>query len=279
MLDAVLNQINNTEFFVWDAVVAWRDYIYQADFYNNTKSNYLSGMLKLIETEIVNVCIKINAIDEQWVKDSKQKIDDKPEWSAATKIIRKSCLNSFYKFIKNDFDQSVKPYRRHPKPVEIKHVLSNVPDKALTINISPSILCNALSKINERDAYIIWLMMWTGQTLDAVLDLRKENLRTYVDKENPGCSYIDFAENGENVPHHIVEAINVVCKDSVVYLFETSRGKRVTRIQVMRNLKQAGYNIGLDFDLTPKVLHGYVCAYMVEDKRSELEKGLGISID
>ena len=70
----------NTTFFVWDAVVAWRDHIYQADFYNNTKGNYLTGMLKLIESEIVNVRLQLDRIDECWIRDSKLKIDRKPEW-------------------------------------------------------------------------------------------------------------------------------------------------------------------------------------------------------
>lgn len=285
MLDVIFEQ--NTEFFVWDAVVAWRDQIYQAGFYNNTKSNYLTGMLKLIESEIVNVRQKLDQIDDCWIKESKQKIDNKNEWSISTKTIRKSCLNSFYNFVQNDFDSKMTPYRRHPRAPEIKHILSSarekaeekalikhtlsiVQDKALTIDISPMVLCNALSKINVRDAYIVWLMMHTGQPLEAILDRRKEHLR---------IPYLDFENNGEHIPKHITDVLITLCENSKVYLFETSRGKRISRTQVMRNLKQAGYNIGLDFDLTPKVLHGFVCAYMCADKRSEIEKSLGISID
>jgi site-specific recombinase XerC len=113
-------------------------------------------------------------------------------------------------------------------------------------------------------------MMHTGRTLEAVLDRRKEHLRT---------PYMDFDDNSEHIPPHITDALNELCKNSTDYLFETASGKRIRRTQVMRNLKQAGHNIGLDFDLTPKVLHGYVCAYMSKDKRSELEKALGFSIN
>lgn len=299
MLELVLNQINNREFHVWDAVVAWRDHIYQAEFYNNTKSNYLTGMLKLIECGIINVYLKLESADEQWANDAKQKVDENPKWSPATKTIRKSCLNSFYNYIKNDFDHKTKPYRRHPKYSEIKfllsmskeseriafikHTLSNVQDKALTKGISPVELCNALSKINDRDAYIVWLMMHTGEPLKAILDRRKEHLRISLDEYTKSAG-LDFEEdNGQlyskYIPEHITEALKQLCKNSKVYLFETASGKKINRTQVMRNLKQAGYNIGLNFDLTPKVLHGFVCAYMSQDKRSELEKELCFSID
>lgn len=272
MLNIIIDQIKNKEFFVWDAIVAWRDHIYQADFYNNTKSNYITGMLKLIESVIIDVRIPLNHINDMWIEEAKKKIDDKLEWSQSTKIIRKSCLNSFYNFIKNDFDYKITPYRRHPDSNEIKHILSSVQDKALTKDISPIVLCNAVSKINERDAYIVWLMMHTGQPLEAILNIRK----TKEDYEPP---YIRFNGEGKHIPKHITDALNDLCKNSKMYLFETSSGKRIRRNQVMRNLKQAGYNIGLDFDLTPKILHGYVCAYMSRDKRSILEKEFGISID
>ena len=268
----------NKEFFVWDAVVAWRDSIYQTDFYNSSKGNYLTSMLKLIEGGIVNVRLKLNQIDEHWLNESKQKINnDKPEWANATKTVRKSCLNSFYNFIKTSFDATVTPYRRHPKHHEIKHILSSVQEKALTRDISPKVLCNALNEINERDAYIVWLMMHTGQPLEAILDLPKIK----EDEESPYFQFKDLGDfvSGEHIPEHILLRLKQICKDSNVYLFETAVGKRIMRTQVMRNLKQAGYKIGLDFDLNPKILHGFVNAYMSRDKRSELEKAMNISID
>ncbi len=171
----------------------------------------------------------------------------------------------------------------------LKHVLSNVPDKAKTRDLCPEILCTALSKINERDAYIIWIMMHTGQPLEKVLDLKKENLRaSYRDSEkamkhgldhnekHAYQAYLDFNNACTQIPGHVVDGINKVCKNSKHFLFETVNGKRIVRTQVTRNLKQAGRNIGLDFDLTPKILYGYVCAYITKDKRSVLEKGLGL---
>jgi len=266
----------NKEFFVSDAVVQWRDNIYQTNFYNSSKGNRLTNMLKLIESGIVDTRLRLNQIDEHWLNESKQKIDDKPEWAKTTKAVRKSCLNSFYNFINTNFDTTVTPYRRHLKHHEIKHILSSVQEKALTKDISPIELCNTLGKINERDAYIAWLMMHTGQTLEAILDLPKIK----EDDDNPYFRFKDLGDFviGEHIPEHILEGLKQLCKNCNTYLFETAGGRRIMRTQVMRNLKQAGYKIGLDFDLTPKLLHGFVNAYMSRDKRSELEKAMGFSI-
>jgi len=260
---------------MWDAIVAWRDNIYQADFFSNTKSNYLTSMLKLIETGIIDVRHKLSKIDESWLIDAKRKIDSYPEWSASTKSIRKSCLNTFYSFIKKWFDYEIEPYRRHPEPNEIHHVLSIVREKALTADISPIDLFDALTKINKRDAYIVLLMISTKKKLESILDCRKENLRiSYMPSGEPGGGYLDFDDIPAYVHPNITPCLDELRKNSTVYLFETARGKKIRRTQVTRNLKQAGRNIGLDFDLTPKILHGYVMAYMSEDKRDELERAL-----
>ena len=305
----------NTVFFIWDAIVAWRDYIFKTDFYKCSKGSYFTNMLKLIESKIVDVRLQLKHVNEAWLNECKKKIDSKSDWAKSTKTVRKSCLNTFYNFITHTFDKSQIPYQRHPSENEIeymlssnideeekyeafekaalKHVLSNVSDKVRTRDISPDKLCKAVSKINERDAYIVWLMMHTGQPLEKILDLRKEDLDAeymsleesmkhtpIIDPSNPiilaYSGYVRFANDSKYIPGNIVDEIDKFRKNSKVYLFETATGKRVTRTQVTRNLKLAGKNIGLDFELTPKILRGYVCAYMSKDKRSELEKGLGI---
>lgn len=301
----------NTEFFVWDAVVAWSNHIRNTGFYNCSKGNYLTGMLKLIESNIVDVRLKLSDLDDCWLADCKTKIESKPDWAAATKAVRKTCLNTFFHFAKDSFDKTQIPYQRHPNGNEIefilspafddrekyqsidqavmRHVLSNVSDKVRARDICPEVLCTALSKLNERDAYIVWLMMYTGQPLENVLDRKKENLkasfmsaeealRNRLDPNLPHAygAYLDFGNDSPHIPGHIVDGINRVSSNSKTFLFETAKGKRITRVQVTRNLKQAGHAIGLTFDLTPKILHGYVCAYLTADKRSILEKGLGL---
>ena len=302
---------SNTAFFIWDAVVAWRDYIFSKDFYSWSKGNYLTNMLKLIESNVVDVRLSLSKVNIHWLDECKNKVDEKIEWAKSTKTVRKTCLNSFYKFVEEVFDKSQTPYQRHPEGNEIefilslyrgekekhealdkallKHVLSNVVDKVKARDLNPENLCIALSQINERDAYIVWLMMHTGQPLEKILDLKKENLRpSYINEEkaikrglDPNekhayGAYLDFDNACVYIPGHIVDGINKICKNSKYFLFETLNEKRIVRTQVTRNLKQAARNMGLDFDLTPKILYGYVCAYITKEKRSVIEKGLGL---
>lgn len=268
-------------------------------------------MLKLIESNIVDIRLKLSDVDELWLTACKEKIESKPDWAQSTKAVRKTCLNTFFHFAKNSFDKTQIPYQRHPNGNEIefmlspafddqekyklidqavmRHVLSNVSDKVRARDICPKVLCTALSKLNERDAYIVWIMMFTGQPLEKVLDLKKENLRASfmpteealrnrLDPNVPHAysAYLDFDNTSSYIPGPIVDGINRVNSNSKTFLFETAKGKRITRVQVTRNLKQAGHAIGLNFDLTPKLLRNYVCSDLTEDKRSILEKGLGL---
>ena len=122
-------------------------------------------MLKLIESNIVDVRLKLSNVNINWLEECKNKVDEKEEWAKSTKTVRKTCLNSFYKFVKETFDKTQIPYQRHlkimklsffslPKEDEekyasldktvLKHALSNVPEKIKAIDLCPQILCNCL---------------------------------------------------------------------------------------------------------------------------------------
>jgi hypothetical protein len=301
----------NTEFFVWDAIVSWRDHINKNDFYRHSKSNYFNNMLKLIESNIVDIRTPLKNANNNWLKECKDKIDEKEDWALSTKKVRKSCLNTFYQFTVEAFDKSQIPYQRHPKYHEIEYILSpNINEKdrisdlekvilkhSISLNakqenvrdLAPIVLCNEVSKINERDAYIVWLILRTGQSLDKILDLKKENIRVSYKKEideynkddgyelnKSYFAYLDFENDSYHIEGHVVDGINNVCKNSKEFIFETKEGKRIHKKQVIRNLKEAGYNIGLDFDLTPSLLKSFSNAYMSGDIRSEIMQGLGL---
>jgi len=259
--------VSHTGFFVYDAIVQWRDHIYKADLYRCSKANYLRGMLRLIECGIVDIRTKLSDLNDGWLTKTKAKIDSKKHWSISTKINRKNFLNSFQKFIKTALDTTVEPYPRHPNPEQIKYILSSVQEISLAKDLSPTELCNAMLELNERDAFVIWLMILTGQSVEKILDVRKEHLRYQKDGDDHTefsvGGYLDF-EGGSSyhVPGHLMDKIQCICKNTKTYLFETRQGKRIRRTQVMRNLKHAGYDIGLTFDLTPGILHGFVCGYM-----------------
>lgn len=290
--------MESKKYHIWDVVVSWRNFIFTSEFESVSKSDYLTHMLKLIENHIIDIKEPIDALNEDWLKDCKRKIDSCVFWSKRTRLCRKTCLNSFYRFYKKNLNFYQVAYRRCPvdheveyilssqnekkysEKVVIKHVLSNVVEKTKTTIISPVELCEAVNNVNERDAYIVWLMMHTGRRLEFILDLKKEDLRLSLENQNNAyIGYVDFKDMIEYIPKHIAIALKTLSKDASKYLFESSNGKKLGRTQVIRNLKKAGKSIGLTFDLTPKVLYGFVNAYMSNDKRSAFEQCLGLQIN
>ena len=277
------------DFHLWDVIVAWRDHVFKADFYQCSREAYLSSMRKLINGGIIDIKLPLLHVDDIWLETCKEMVDKKIEWAQATKKVRKSCLNTFYAFLSQTFNTSTTPYRRHPCQPEIeyllsphsegtekyaslestmlKHALSSTQDKTRAQDLCPLVLCTAISKINERDAYIVWLMLWTKQPLEAILNLRN----TAEDYSPP---YIRFKGIGEYIPTHITKAIDHFRISESLFIFSTTSGKQIQRNQVTRNIKKAGHALDLDYELTPKIINGLACAYMSRDKRSDLERAM-----
>lgn len=264
---------------IWDALVAWRDNILSSSFLRVTKINYLSRMQKMIEASVINPTIKLRGVNEAWFDECVRKIND-TSWSEKTKISRKTCLSSFYKFAQTfdpDYTNQYEmlSYRYIPTPHEIKNrfnienskklLLSSAREDLLTNGLDIQKLYNTIRKNNERDAWIIALMLETGCALDEILKIKKSDVSsTYVRIEN-----FQYA-----VPLSLIDGITTLYKDSSEYVFTTRKEGKVGRVQVTRNLKKAGREIGLTFDLTPMVFHRLINTILLRDKRSPLEKYL-----
>lgn len=271
-----------TSFHVLDAVVAWRDKIHNSKYLHITKCQYLSNMLKLIESKIINTYTRLDNVDKDWLIMARKNVDDIHKWSPKTKKLRRTCLNSFYSFVKKEFDYGADAYKRQLKDVEIQHLLSSTKEKYQSINVDPLDLCNIVHRINNRDGYILWLMFWTGQKLERILELKKtEKEKQYIhfftysnDIDNGNNECIPTHEESEWIPQHIEKGIDEVTKDSKFYLFETNGSKRVRAMQVRKNLQRAAKLLGVDFHFSPKAIQGYVCGHTSRNKKSELEQWL-----
>lgn len=268
---------------IWDAIVAWRDFILSSSFLRVTKTNYLSRIQKLIEAEIINPALKLSSINKSWLKECIDKID-LHFWTKTTKVSIKTCLTSFYKFSQQSFDPDYTDeyerlsYGYIPTPHEIKHrlcptpyqiekakklVLSSVQERELASQLDILKLYQLIRRNNERDALIIATILETGCTLEEVLDIKKCDVSSV---------YIQIKKFQYPVQISLIAALEKLYKESSEYVFTTSKGKRVGRIQVTRNLKKAGREIGLNFDLTPMIFHRVINAILLRDKRSSFEK-------
>jgi integrase len=257
----------------WDAIVAWRDHVFQAPYMRITKCNYLTGMLKLIEANIIDLSLKLKDVNETWFNEALSKIDNMNSWSHATKPPRKTCLKSFYQFATTFDPDYLKDYELHcyewlPSSEEVKHMLSCVEEKAPLCEIDTPALIYAMLKVNRRDCLIMGIMLFTGCTLDEALDLNREDIGHVGE-----ICYVRLKKRSGFIPRCLMDLIIDLTKNpSHRHLFVTVNGKRILRTQVARNLKLAARNIGVPFDLTPKILHGYVNAGFLRDKRSVIEK-------
>lgn len=271
----------------WDAIFAWRDHIFQSTYMRVTKCNYLTGMLKLIESEIINPAVGLKDINERWFDEACSKIDNMVSWSPATKPPRKTCLKSFYKFANNIFnpdylnDYEMHSYHWIPSPEEMKPIFSCVEEKFPKNKLDTSALIDAMKMINERDCLIICVMIFTGCSLQQVLNLNKEDIKCvkspyiqFIEKLNLGSEcLIKFKDKLKEVPECLIELIiDYTQTNDSNYLFSSADGKPLHRTQVTRNLKLAARNIGVPYELTPKILHGYINAGILRDKTSIVEK-------
>lgn len=254
---------------IWDAMVAWRDHILSSSFLKITKKDYLSRMQKLIDESVINPSIKLICVNEIWLHKCSKKIAESC-LSEKTKTSRKTCLLSFYKFAQKfdpDYSNEYKmlSYRHIPTPDEIKNrfVLSSAREPLLNNSLDIQKLYRTIKKHNERDAWIIALMLETGCSLEEVVKITKNDIsQTYV------CiNHFQYP-----VPLSLVDGIKTLFKEDSSFVFSTKKGEKVGRVQVTRNLKKSGREIGLRFDLTPMVFHRFINDILLRDKRSPWEK-------
>lgn len=262
---------------IWDVMVAWRDSILDSSFLRVTKRDYLSRMQKLIEEGVINPSIKLKSVNESWLDECSKRIYE-TSWSEKTKKSRKTCLLSFYKFSQTfdpDYanEYEVLSYRYIPTPHEIKNRFNIENSKKLLLSSAHELLLNrglniqelydTLKKHNQRDAWIIALMIETGCSLDEILEIKKTDISPV---------YIKIKNFQYAVDSTLIHHIKTICKEFSEYVFTTKKGEKVGRVQVTRNLKRAGHEVGLTFDLTPMIFHRHINKILIRDKRSPLEK-------
>jgi integrase len=255
---------------LWDIIVFWRDNIFFSVFSRVSKKNYLSAMLKLIEEGIIDPYMPLSKLSQEWYQHAKTKIDNIDSWSVATKGSRKSCLRSFFDFATefnpdNFIEDYAEPYSRKPSMIEISYLLSSIEDRSKMHNFDLTKLYQVLFSINEREALIFCIMVFTGRKLDEILNIKKDDV---------GHASIDFINETDVIPEDLATRLKKCKKDSA-YLFVTSNGNPLKRNQFIRTLKTASKLMNLDFEVSPRLLQSKALLSMCREKISPLEKLLG----
>lgn len=258
----------NPPYTAWDAIIAWRDNLFYSDFTRITKSNYLSGMLKLIQEEIIDPNLPLSSLSSKWYLEAINKIDNITHWSFSTKRMRKSCLYTFISKVLQDQKHPAcygEPYRRKPSMLEIEFMLSIVENRTELESLDIVQLTETIRVSNERDALIVSTLFFTGRSLDEVLNIKPKDLK---------WKSIKFGKDSDTVPRCLIELLFSLCKDNNEYVFSTAQGNKLLRNQVIRSLKNASKVMGLSFEITPKMLQSKAILTICREKLSELEKVL-----
>jgi|SRR5271170_16848 len=252
----------------WDAIFAWYYYIlHDTSMMKDSKRTYITGMHKLIKDGIIDYTSMIPQLTPDSYMNACLKLKNIPKAKTTTNL-RKTCLKSFYNFVsehqyENYLKNYGKPARNIPTMHEISFILSAIEERHRTKDLDPVELFKAVESLNERDSVIVCTMIFTGRTLEDILDLRKKDCENRI---------IEFQDGRENVPLFITNFIQKNAANGDTYAFTTANGKRLRRTQVIRNLKLASKLMGLDFEVTPKILQGYAIAYLPSSKKENLAK-------
>lgn len=253
---------------VWDALLAWRDQINQSNMSKSTKKNYISWMSALLDQEVIKPDDSLTVLTKDWQGGAETSIDSLADWSLETKRIRKVALSKFLEFVETFSPQfSSNPPRNIPPRDLIHHVLTSMEDKVTAQSLSAEMWDSFLEHLgdsNPRDYVICHVVLYTGHTVREVLDLKGSNVFGSGIKWNDGAvSWI---------PKDLQEILEKVSNDSLI--FRTSEGKQIRQNQLVRAMKKSSKALGLEIEITPKILHGWAVSLLEKDRRSLLQKCL-----
>ena len=265
---------------VWDAIIAWRDYILQKDVMRKSKIGYLSNMAKLIEIGVFDLEQPLSEFLKTHTDNLEKPIDKAHEWSLATKRSRRNLFYSFYAFTQQKKIKPtdiVIPFRefRDLQKVVISELLSSNEDKAKSQSLTFDDIRRFLREmcnLNPRDSLVCWMMWELKCTIHQILNLKTSDLDFHsgVVKLKDGFRLGALQQN-------LKQCIQMFIEGKHGLVFSTNKGTNVHPAQVVRNMKIASKRAKLPIIISPKILYAHAKAYsektflaMSTDEREEL---------
>ena len=124
-----------------------------------------------------------------------------------------------------------------PSPLVVKNEFASIATNKPSTDLCPIVLCNTISKMHERNAYVVWLMMFNRCKLEDVISLQKKDLFR------------------EGIPKHILSVIDMMSMDSVKYLFETRNHTAISHGHVSSQITLAGARMNITGNLTSRTFY------------------------
>lgn len=274
---------------VWDALIAWRNDLLKKGILRKSKIDYLSNMIKLLETGLICPQQQLSEFVRLNPKEGLQAIDKISSWPPSTKRSRRTLFRSFYKFSQQqNIEKTVIeiPFNEHQslEMLAISELLSSNEDKAKSQYLTdPEInrFLLELRNINFRD-FLVCRTMWELKcTIHHVLNFK-------VGDYDPikGIFRINqFEGRFGNLRQDIKEPILKLCenKKTTDLIFYTDKGNRIHPGQIVRNMKMASKRAKLPVIISPKIIYAHAKAFyerafaaIPEDERKKIFEELSI---
>jgi integrase/recombinase XerD len=232
-----------------------------------TRKSYISSMLSLIDQQIINSRLSLQAFSllspEKIIDGIKslpifiKKSDDKKQWSMRTREARISCFLAFTGYLDRETSGIVR--KAIPRKEGIK-TFSPKSRKGKTIAMTREemlFFLKELEKINKRDALIAKLCLHGGKRISEILSLRTEQINyeaKYIlfkqskSKLSDDFTVMHFAkEEASSLLGEIKKLVGV--RKGLVFV--TSKGKPIQKTQLDRNFSKAGKRAGVAFRVSP----------------------------
>ena len=231
----------------------------------NTLRNYRSGMGKLYEIGLIDLFMTL----QQFALINHNNIIDKiktvSHWSECTRQTRAACYIAFTAFLNRRTNGMIKKAlaKREGKLKTFSKVHHKVKTKAM---IQPEwiLFLEALQKINARDALIAKVILQGAKRVNEVLSLQtdqinwEENQITFIQSKTG----VQIKKTIITYPQSIMNALRECIGTRAGYVFITSLGKPLRRLQLSNTFAKAGKKAEISHRITPHVLRASCITYL-----------------
>ena len=230
-----------------------------------TSKNYMSGIKKLAELQLINLEISLQQfalLNHNAILD---KIKTIRHMSECTKQARAACYISFTQFLSRRTQGVIA--KAQPSKEGVSKTFYRVREKVETEAMSKLQWTNfleELEKINKRDCLIAKIILQGGKRMNEVLTLTTKmidfNLRevTFLQSKTKGYK----KETIITYPPEIIQELKEYIGKRKGLVFITKTGKSVMPNQLATNFAKAGNLADIPFKVTPHVLRASTITYL-----------------
>jgi hypothetical protein len=241
-----------TKYTLWDVAFDWHIKLCKEPLLNVTKKNYLLAFVQLVKDGVLNLKYPLKNMNEIWLNETLETIDLFHKWAKETRRHRKMIVRKLYAYSEEFKDKTniTRNRKRPPIPsIDNLEFIFNINtdfNKVMTIPTNKwATFFEALHTRNERDCLIYFLLLETALNVEYVLSLRQEDV--FED-------HIKLLNKVFYIPKCLTALLRELPPNKEGFIFVSSSGNIIKRSQIVRTLREASKEIGLEVSITPTIV-------------------------